>query len=299
MRTSPLGRSFVVALAAGAAAVVLSLGPPASANHGAPHASDQGQSSSSANSQSAEHAQNDRAGNDEAPAQQAAGAGAAGNGDTQGASGSNPDGGGIDKPWCGTDGNLECQGTSDFDGNNGCGNDADREDDNNGNCGGGPVKAKECPPASAKASVRGVERADERSRIRQCASAANSANSANSGSSDNTTPVAGTTAEVAGTNSGRPTDTANILASVAAAAGTTTAGGSGAQDATQVLGVSFERQAAPDQAGSPAASPAQVKGIQFERGQLGRTGLHTALLVLIALGLVGAGASLKRLAHRP
>lgn len=295
MRTSPWGRSLGVALAAGVAAVVLSLGPPASANHGAPHASDQGQSSSSANSQSAEHAQNDRAGNDEAAAQQAAGAGAASNGDTQGASGSNPDGGGIDKPWCGTDGNLECQGTSDFDGNNGCGNDADREDDNNGNCGGGPVKAKECPPASARASARGVERAGERSRIRQCASAT----TANPATPEGTAAVAGTTAEVAGTNFGRPSDTANILASVAAGAGTTTAGGSAAQDATQVLGVSFERPAAPDPAGSPAASPAQVKGIQFERGQLGRTGLDTALLVLIALGLVGSGASLKRLAHRP
>ena len=42
---------------------------------------------------------------------------------------SNPDGGGIDKPVPAT------QGTSDWDWNNGCGNDDDRDDDNNGWCG--------------------------------------------------------------------------------------------------------------------------------------------------------------------
>ncbi|HVF21172.1 MAG TPA: hypothetical protein VNA14_13160 [Mycobacteriales bacterium] len=57
-------------------------------------------------------------------------------GATQGGSGSNPDGAGVDKPFA-ADGQLaESQGTSDFDGNNGCGNDDDRADDNNGICGG-------------------------------------------------------------------------------------------------------------------------------------------------------------------
>ena len=57
-------------------------------------------------------------------------------GKTQGRSLSDPDGdenGGADKP------DPDCTGgvnTDDRDGNNGCGNDADREDDNNGNCGG-------------------------------------------------------------------------------------------------------------------------------------------------------------------
>lgn len=57
-------------------------------------------------------------------------------GSTQGRSLSDPDGdenGGADKP------DTDCTGgedTSDRDGNNGCGNDADREDDNNGKCGG-------------------------------------------------------------------------------------------------------------------------------------------------------------------
>ena len=55
-------------------------------------------------------------------------------GQTQGRSLSDPDGdtnGGADKPGC--TGGVDA---SDRDGNNGCGNDADREDDNNGNCDG-------------------------------------------------------------------------------------------------------------------------------------------------------------------
>ena len=57
------------------------------------------------------------------------------NGSTQGASHSNPDGGGVDKPYAAAGQEARSQGTSDWDGNNGCGNDDDREDDNNGWCG--------------------------------------------------------------------------------------------------------------------------------------------------------------------
>jgi hypothetical protein len=56
-------------------------------------------------------------------------------GKTQGRSLSDPDGmsnGGADKPSPGCSGGVDL---TDRDGNNGCGNDADREDDNNGNCG--------------------------------------------------------------------------------------------------------------------------------------------------------------------
>jgi hypothetical protein len=60
-------------------------------------------------------------------------------GDTKGKSSSNPDGNGIDKPYStGSGASIQVagsQGTAPHDGNNGCGNDADREDDNNGNCG--------------------------------------------------------------------------------------------------------------------------------------------------------------------
>ena len=51
----------------------------------------------------------------------------------QGASRSNPDGGGIDKPFAVGSLVAGSQGRGDFDGNNGCGNDNDFADDNNGN----------------------------------------------------------------------------------------------------------------------------------------------------------------------
>ncbi len=70
---------------------------------------------------------------------------------TQGRSASDPDGlsnGGADKP--GHTGGY----TSDRDGNNGCGNDDDREDDNNGWCGRHNVKrAKPAEPAAAAPEV--------------------------------------------------------------------------------------------------------------------------------------------------
>ncbi len=85
-------------------------------------------------------------------------------GSTQGKSDSNPDGGGVDKPGCESD-PRGCQGTAgDRDGNNGCGNDADREDDNNGNCGGKPAgqrSASAFASASATASGRAAAVASE------------------------------------------------------------------------------------------------------------------------------------------
>jgi hypothetical protein len=68
------------------------------------------------------------------------GSGGQGSGSRAGSSGSNPDGGGLDKPDCETTAEG-CQGPAPRDGNNGCGNEAEpksvRDDDNNGNCGGG------------------------------------------------------------------------------------------------------------------------------------------------------------------
>jgi len=59
-------------------------------------------------------------------------------GHTQGRSLSDPDGmsnGGADKPGCTREGgDPPWNADTDNDGNNGCGNDLDREDDNNGNC---------------------------------------------------------------------------------------------------------------------------------------------------------------------
>lgn len=61
------------------------------------------------------------------------------NSDPQGASPSNPDAGGLDKPG-GAQGSP-----GDQDGNNGCGNDLDREDDNNGWCGRPPAAPSPAP----------------------------------------------------------------------------------------------------------------------------------------------------------
>ncbi len=68
-------------------------------------------------------------------------------GKTQGRSLSDPDGdsnGGADKPSPDCTGGID---KTDRDGNNGCGNDADREDDNNGNCGGPNDQAASNEPA--------------------------------------------------------------------------------------------------------------------------------------------------------
>ena len=87
----------------------------------------------------------------------------------QGNSRSNPDGGGLDKPF-GVDSKLAgSQGRGDFDGNNGCGNDNDFADDNNGNCGGRRVAAGQAAQAAQsdkdkpKTEVAGVQvKADDK-----------------------------------------------------------------------------------------------------------------------------------------
>ena len=73
-----------------------------------------------------------------------------GNSGTQGASNSDPDGdsnGGADKPGC--DGGFDAH---DRDGNNGCGNDHDFEDDNNGWCGRKPAQEPAVKPVRAEQS---------------------------------------------------------------------------------------------------------------------------------------------------
>lgn len=57
----------------------------------------------------------------------------------QGNSHSNPDGNGVDKPFTASGQSSFSQGRNDNDGNNGCGNDNDFSDDNNGKCL-GPIK---------------------------------------------------------------------------------------------------------------------------------------------------------------
>ncbi|MBW3555843.1 MAG: hypothetical protein KY454_02780 [Actinobacteria bacterium] len=297
-------RRLSAALVGGVAAVVFSLGAPAFANHGERHASEQGETASAnsqaaSNSQSAEHAQNDEAAaRREAAAQsgqggQGGGAGtadAASNGETQGASPSNPDGGGLDKPECETTAEG-CQGTADFDGNNGCGNDADREDDNNGNCG-GPKKPKDCPPNANTTNGRGTENANARSRIRDCAPGTPGNPVIPENAPTNVNTESGNV-NTGSRNISTGSDTTNVLGSAVTAAEAATLA-SQAGDGASVLGISFERGAE----AAPAGSKAEVMGVQFERGQLARTGLGVVLLVLVGLGLVGSGAGLRRFARR-
>src|SRR5262245_3891695 len=74
---------------------------------------------------------------------------------TTGKSRSNPDGGGVDKPYPAAGKDARSQGTSDFDGNNGCGNDADRADDNNGHCGKPHDKPKKAETSDKKDKNQG------------------------------------------------------------------------------------------------------------------------------------------------
>lgn len=75
-----------------------------------------------------------------------------GNSYPQGKSNSNPDGNGVDKPYPVDGRPPQSQGSGDFDGNNGCGNDNDFSDDNNGNCG-GKGKDHKTPTASVTPSI--------------------------------------------------------------------------------------------------------------------------------------------------
>src|SRR5688572_23367272 len=75
-------------------------------------------------------------GNPDAPGLQGGQGG--GNGNVQGNSHSNPDGGGVDKPFAAGGQSAGTQGSSFHDGNNGCGQDKRFDgggDDNNGRCG--------------------------------------------------------------------------------------------------------------------------------------------------------------------
>ncbi|MEA3076364.1 MAG: hypothetical protein QOF60_1272 [Actinomycetota bacterium] len=80
-------------------------------------------------------------------------------GRTQGSSRSNPDGGGVDKPYPAAGQDARTQGSSDWDGNNGCGNDDDRADDNNGWCGRHKSHDQAKVNASRAAKVKSAEQA--------------------------------------------------------------------------------------------------------------------------------------------
>jgi hypothetical protein len=174
-------------------------------------------------------------------------------GRTQGRSMSDPDGdanGGADKPSPDCTGGVD---PDDRDGNNGCGNDADREDDNNGNCGGDKARGPEDAADQSEdengdtTTVNAEEVAGE-VKVQGAGS-----------ESDSATPAAEASS----------TTTAADATTVSAAGGTTPAAESTTPD-TQVLGETLSQ---------PDAAP----------GTLARTGAGVGGLALLGGLLVGGG----------
>lgn len=251
-----------------------------------------------------------------------------GNGGTQGASHSNPDGGGVDKPYPADGQDARSQGDSDWDGNNGCGNDDDREDDNNGWCGRKPkhehedaersavrsssvdkhdedkkdvvvvhvhvteakVTLVEAKRALMKARMMGADLATLQA-LRAEVMAAKAALAA--AETTDVTETADTTdtgaVKAASFDSRAPLESAAVAGELSAAsAGTTTA----AAPAAKVLGASIQRGAS-----APAAADTAVLGTTQSRGMVGAlalTGFEMVTLALGALLLIAVGLVTRR-----
>jgi hypothetical protein len=232
---------------------------------------------------------------------------------TEGKSMSNPDGAGVDKPYAADGHAADTQGdTVDSDGNNGCGNDMDFADDNNGNCGGlhpDHERAAAAHEADRPEAERGTEAEAEHERCPEastmgqqqghgegvsahCGVAASSAVAAEQLSAPaQAKGAAGLAADTvtAGATAPRAVPGAALAASVPAAVL-----GTELERAAEVMGVSIERGPA---AGATAPG-AQVLGTSVTRGALARTGSSALLLALVALALIAIGVTAKRFADR-
>ena len=152
----------------------------------------------------------------------------------QGNSGSNPDGGGVDKPFAAAGQPAQSQGAADFDGNNGCGNDNDFSDDNSGRCL-GRLKQAEGPSGSTGAT-------------------------GSTGAPGPTGAVAGTATNDNNVGTG-PTPDSGGAPNPAVAGVQVERGESSAEEAAAVAGVQVERGE------SGAEEAAAVAGIQVERSE--------------------------------
>lgn len=164
--------------------------------------------------------------------------------------------GGADHP--GADGGVDL---ADQDGNNGCGNDDDFEDDNEGWCG---------KPTAKKLTV------DQEPDV------AVAFESAQVTSSPALVPVAANGAPVAIAEVVVPEVLADSVARVDVARPAVAI----RSVATEFLGVDVER--------SQADRPTEVLGVSYERGVLARTGIDHTVLILIAVALVAIGVRCKR-----
>lgn len=171
--------------------------------------------------------------------------------------------GGIDQP-----GRMGGVDKDDQDGNNGCGNDDDFEDDNEGWC--GKPKATDTPTPVV-----------------------------NGGDFDKPTIVtpAGASTDVLASAPAAPAATVPEVAAIAAidevVAPAAAVEAKASPRATSVLGVSIEREAA---ASPETGRRTEVLGVSFERGSLARTGFGLTIILAIAgLALVAVGLTLKKL----
>jgi hypothetical protein len=211
---------------------------------------------------------------------------------TQGRSASDPDGTDNEGPdKAGYDGGLD---KADQDGNNGCGNDDDFEDDNRGNClgrEGAPGQAK--TPGAAVGGEEGQPSEDEEL--------------------DGTTIVGGTggtdatvggTDSTSGSQAGSEEDGAAVIASTSTVGGARVLGSSATRSPSataftpagapkaDVLGSAVTRQL-----GALAADGAADSGSDSGFGSLPRTGVALATMALLGLALAGIGTVVTRLSR--
>lgn len=158
---------------------------------------------------------------------------------------------------------------ADQDGNNGCGNDDDFEDDNEGWCG---------KPKKSEATVVGSPAAaDTTTEVEVQPAVAPAAVEV---------PVQSEVARVMGI-------TIDVKASPVAVAAPVSETVVRPQR-TEVLGLGFERSAVA--AGGPSGT--QVLGVSYERGNLARTGFDLTLLAMAGMALILVGAGGRRISQR-
>ncbi|HUQ39446.1 MAG TPA: hypothetical protein VM030_04780 [Acidimicrobiales bacterium] len=244
------------------------------------------------------------AGNGNAGGAATGGPAAGSGGDTQGRSGSNPDGGGVDKPYAADGQPAMSQGSSDWDGNNGCGNDDDREDDNNGNCGGGHKKTRAKSKDTATETETRTETRTESEKASALTSERSSAGSTGSSGtagtpvSQSVAPAQGSAALAGASAQGTPAPVAPVAVRGATFSRSSTGRAS-------VAGVHTVRQPAVRGFATPAAPQVQVLGVTFDRSEaqplaFAYTGASdiNKLLALVGLAMVLGGVILMVVTRR-
>lgn len=215
-------------------------------------------------------------------------------GGSHGTTSSDPDGmsnGGVDAPG-GTGGTDQ----TDQDHNNGCGNDADREDDNNGKCGGAPAKKSRVTPSAKPAKPAHPAKPAEPAKVTHPTRVTHTGSPAvpdatvahlgTSGPSLLATETIVAPAVLTPAPAASPMVQSVVTLPVLADQKAT------ARIPTRVLGVTLSR---PISASADAVlSSAHTAGPAASSGMLPRTGGNPLELSLLGLGLLGLGATITR-----